>query len=110
MSLNYAFSFSVFLLALVVLNIYFFYTLNTIDRKSPKFNVPNLRINITASVFRDIFEYLNYLPNQYKSRNSKFSIVQKKLINSFNTTRLINPASIWLEAENVSIMYLLNIF
>ncbi|XP_047506670.1 glycosaminoglycan xylosylkinase homolog isoform X1 [Pieris napi] len=103
MSLNYAFSFSVFLLVLVVLNIYFFYTLNTINKKSPKFNVPKLRVDLTTNVFQDIYEYLNYLPNQYKNKNSKFMPIQKKLINSFNTSRVTNPAHAqhtWVEVDN----------
>ncbi|CAK1540174.1 unnamed protein product [Leptosia nina] len=48
----------------------------------------------------DIYEYLNYLPSQYKTKNSKFLSIQKKLINSFNSTRNANPATIWVEAEN----------
>ncbi|XP_045495390.1 glycosaminoglycan xylosylkinase homolog [Colias croceus] len=99
MSLNYAFSFSVFLLALVILNIYFFYTLNTIDRKSPKFNVPNLRFDLTSSVFKDIYEYLNYLPSQYKNKNSKFIKIQKSLVSSFNSSKNDNPASVWDETD-----------
>ncbi|XP_022130358.2 glycosaminoglycan xylosylkinase homolog [Pieris rapae] len=100
MSLNYAFSFSVFLLVLVVLNIYFFYTLNTINKKSSKFNVSKLRVDLTTNVFQDIYEYLNYLPNQYKNKNSKFMSIQKKLINSFNTSRVTNPAHVWVEVDN----------
>ncbi|XP_046963572.1 glycosaminoglycan xylosylkinase homolog isoform X1 [Vanessa cardui] len=100
MSMNYAFGFSLFLLVLVALNIFFFYTLNTVGLKSHTFNVPSINIDLTPSVFKEIYDYLNYLPNQYKSINSKFALKQKNLISSFNTTKNVKTESIWSMTEN----------
>ncbi|XP_047541462.1 glycosaminoglycan xylosylkinase homolog isoform X2 [Vanessa atalanta] len=100
MSMNYAFGFSLFLLVLVALNIFFFYTLNTVGLKSHTFNVPSINIDLTPSVFKEIYDYLNYLPNQYKSINSKFALKQKNLISSFNTTKHDKTESIWSETQN----------
>ncbi|XP_050666699.1 glycosaminoglycan xylosylkinase homolog isoform X2 [Leptidea sinapis] len=102
MSLNYAFGFSILLLALVLLNIYFFYTLNTVDRKSPKFNIPSLKLDVTSSIVGDIYEYLNYLPSQYRNKNPKFAVIKKNLITSFNNTKNVNPTSVWLETTSWS--------
>lgn len=104
MSMNYAFGFSLFLLILVGLNIYFFYTLNTVGRKGPAFNVPSIKLDLSSSVFRDIYEYLNYLPSQYKHKNPKFATVQKTLIQSFNSTSINNSLykNVLSDADNVS--------
>ncbi|XP_063616555.1 glycosaminoglycan xylosylkinase homolog [Cydia splendana] len=84
MSMNYVFGFSLFLLLLVALNIYFFYTLIPIGKKSVNFNVPSIKLDQSPSVFKDIYDYLNYLPSQYKSRNSKFFPLQRTLLTSFS--------------------------
>ena len=102
MSMNYAFGFSLFLLVLVGLNIFFFYTLNTPGRKSPKFNVPNIKLDLTSSVFKEIYDYLNYLPSQYKNKNPKFGLTQKRILNSFNISKNENPQGIWDQTEKVS--------
>lgn len=103
MSMNYAFGFSLFLLVLVGLNIYFFYTLNTLERKSPRFNVPNIKLDLTLSVFKEIYDYLNYLPSQFKNKNPKFALTQKNLLNSFNISKNVNSEGIWTEMEKVCI-------
>lgn len=103
MSMNYAFGFSLFLLILVVLNIYFFYTLNTVERKGPSFNVPGIKLDLAPSIFKEIYEHLNYLPSQYKNKNVKFIPVQKTLIQSFNSSGAINSKNVWKDTENVSI-------
>lgn len=107
MSLNYAFGFSLFLLVLVGLNIYFFYTLNTAGKQSPNFMIPSLKLDLTSNVFKDIYNYLNYLPSQYKVKNSKFLPVQKILLGSFNLSENVNTAStsVWSETEKVKIKY-----
>lgn len=102
MSLNYAFGFSLFLLILVGLNIYFFYTLNTVGRKGLSFNVPSIKLDQSPGVFRDIYEYLNYLPSSYKQKNSKFTPLQKTLIQSFNSTNVQNSKNVLLDADKVS--------
>ncbi|KAL4716969.1 hypothetical protein ACJJTC_012780 [Scirpophaga incertulas] len=68
MSMNYAFGFSLFLLILVGLNVYFFYTMNTVD----------------------IYNHLNYLPSSYRHKISKFSLIQKNLLQSFNISNVNN--------------------
>ncbi|XP_049869134.1 glycosaminoglycan xylosylkinase homolog [Pectinophora gossypiella] len=99
MSLNYAFGFSLFLLILVGLNIYFFYTLNTVGRRPSNFNVPSIKLDYAPSVFKDIYEYLNYLPIQYKNKNQKFTSIQKNLISSFNSSQNVNTKNIWRDTE-----------
>lgn len=100
--MNYAFGFSLFLLVLVGLNIYFFYTLNTAGTRSPKFSVPNIKLDVTSDVFKDIYDYLNYLPSNYKSKNPKFLPVQNSLLVSFNASHNINTKDVWSETESVS--------
>ncbi|CAH2102305.1 unnamed protein product [Euphydryas editha] len=100
MSMNYAFGFSLFLLILVALNIYFFYTLNTVGLKSHKFNVPTINVDLTSTVFKEIYDYLNYLPSQYKTINSKFGSHQNILLNSFNVSKNIKIDTIWSETQN----------
>ncbi|XP_072941393.1 glycosaminoglycan xylosylkinase homolog [Epargyreus clarus] len=102
MSMNYAFGFSLFLLVLVGLNIYFFYTLNTKAIKPSTFNVPSLKLDLTTSVFKDIYEYLNYLPSQYRVKNQKFIPIQKNLLSSFHTNSTTDSKRIWEEAETWS--------
>ncbi|XP_052747379.1 glycosaminoglycan xylosylkinase homolog isoform X2 [Bicyclus anynana] len=102
MSMNYAFGFSLFLLVLVALNIYFFYTLNTVGARSPKFNVPSMKLDLTSSVFKDIYDYLNYLPSNYKIKNPKFLPIQNNLLASFNSSHNINNQDVWSETENWS--------
>lgn len=100
--MNYAFGFSLFLLILVALNIYFFYTLNTVGKKPPSFSVPSIKLDLAPSVFKDIYDYLNYLPSQYKNKNPKYGIVQRNLIRSFNSTSVVNTKSVWHNADTVS--------
>lgn len=100
MTLNYAFGFSFFLFIFVGLNIYFFYTLNNVGRRPASINVPDVIPEFGPSVFKDIYHYLNYLPNQYKNKNPKFATVQKDLLRSFNTSN-INAKDIWLDTEKV---------
>ncbi|XP_034835925.1 glycosaminoglycan xylosylkinase homolog isoform X1 [Maniola hyperantus] len=101
MSMNYAFGFSLFLLVLVGLNIYFFYTLNTVGTRSPKFNVPSIKLEFTSSVFKDIYDYLNYLPSKYKSKNPKFLPIHNSLLISFNSSHHnINTQDVWSETES----------
>ncbi|XP_041975470.1 glycosaminoglycan xylosylkinase homolog [Aricia agestis] len=99
MSLNYAFGFSLFLLVLVGLNIYFFYTLNGVGKNNSNFHVPRIKLDLTPNVFEDIYDYLNYLPSQYKVKNSKFVPYQKNLLRSFNSTKNVNTTSVWRETE-----------
>lgn len=106
MSLNYAFGFSLFLLILVALNIYFFYTLNSVGKRSHSFNVPSIKLDLAPSVFKDIYDYLNYLPSQYKNKNPKYGTVQRNLIRSFNSTKVVNTKSVWHETGIVSITVL----
>ncbi|XP_053615417.1 glycosaminoglycan xylosylkinase homolog isoform X2 [Plodia interpunctella] len=97
MSMNYAFGFSLILLILVALNIYFFYTLNTVGKRGPVYLYePDLKPN----VYREIYEYLNYLPDQYKSRNIKFIPIQKQLIQTFNSSSPHNTKDVWQYADN----------
>lgn len=97
--MNYVFGFSLFLLLLVALNIYFFYTLIPIGKKSVNFNVPSIKLDQSPSVFKDIHVYLNYLPSQYKSRNSKFFPIQKTLLTSFSPSNNIQVD--WPDANQV---------
>lgn len=102
MSLNYAFGFSFFLLILVGLNIYFFYTLNTVGSRSAVINVPGVKAELAPSVFKDIYHYLNYLPNQYKNKHSRFATVQKDLLRSFNfSNSKIDTKNFWLDTAKV---------
>lgn len=101
MSLNYAFGFSLFLLVLVALNVYFFYTLNSVGRKTSNINVPSIKLDLAPNVFKDIYDYLNYLPTQYKNKNPKFASLQRNLIHSFNSTNVV-PKNVWRDTEAVS--------
>lgn len=102
MSLNYAFAFSLFLLLLVGLNLYFFYALNTTGKKPSPYLVPNVKLDLGPSVFKDIFTYFNYLPNQYKTRNPKFIEKQNYLISLFNSSADSNSKDVLYETEKVS--------
>lgn len=102
MPLNYAFGFSMFLFILVGINIYFFYTLNILGSKSNKPSIINAKLGYSRNVFDDIYEYLNYLPSQYKIRNVKCNILQKNLFNLFNVSKNLPITTIWSETENVS--------
>ncbi|XP_013134917.1 PREDICTED: glycosaminoglycan xylosylkinase [Papilio polytes] len=99
MSLNYAFAFSLFLLLLVGLNLYFFYALNTTGKRPSPYMVPNVKLDLGPSVFKDIFTYFNYLPNQYKTRNPKFIEKQKYLISLFNSSADSNSKDVLYETE-----------
>ncbi|XP_068626707.1 glycosaminoglycan xylosylkinase homolog isoform X4 [Battus philenor] len=99
MSLNYAFGFSLFLLLLVGLNIYFFYTLNATGKKPSPHILPNIKFDLAPSVFKDIYTYLNYLPDQYKTKNSKFIENQRDLLNLFNSTSIVNINDVWHETR-----------
>lgn len=101
MSINYAFGFSLFLLVLVALNIFFFYALNSGGLKSHNFNLPIISVDLTTTIFKEIYDHLNYLPNQYKTVNSKFAPHQNILLNSFNISKIVNTETIWNETENV---------
>ncbi|XP_045448910.1 glycosaminoglycan xylosylkinase homolog [Melitaea cinxia] len=100
MSINYAFGFSLFLLVLVALNIFFFYALNSGGLKSHNFNLPIISVDLTTTIFKEIYDHLNYLPNQYKTVNSKFAPHQNILLNSFNISKIVNTETIWNETEN----------
>ncbi|XP_026758825.1 glycosaminoglycan xylosylkinase homolog [Galleria mellonella] len=100
MSLNYAFGFSLFLLILVALNIYFFYSLNTTGKRGSMYNVPGIKLDLAPSVFKDIYDHLNYLPSQYKIKNPKFIPIQKNLVKSFNSSGLNNTKNVWQNTEN----------
>lgn len=111
MSMNYAFGFSLFLLILVGLNIYFFYTLNTVGKKGPIFNVPSIKLNLSPSVYKDIYEYLNYLPSHYKQRNPKFISMQRSLIQTFNSTSQTSSShNVLFYADNVSCTFMCSFF
>lgn len=95
------FRFLLFLLLLIALNIYFFYTLIPISIKPTNFNVPSIKLDLSPSVFKDIYDYLNYLPTQYKNRNQKFQAVQKSLMNSFSPAVAEIP-DVWPDQSLVS--------
>lgn len=105
MTLNYAFAFSFFLFFFVGLNIYFFYTLNTVGGRPASIKVPNVKPDVVPSaVSKDIYDHLNYLPNRYINKNPKFVAVQKDLLHSFNSTNNnINTKDVWLDIEKVRI-------
>ncbi|XP_060808734.1 glycosaminoglycan xylosylkinase homolog [Amyelois transitella] len=99
MSMNYAFGFSIILLILVVLNIYFFYTLNTVGKKGSSYKVPS-EVDLTTNIYREINDYLNYLPSQYKNRNPKYTPIQRSLVQSFNSTKLNIIKDVWQYSKN----------
>lgn len=102
MTLNYAFGFSFFLFIFVGLNIYFFYTLNTVGRTPANINVPDVIPDFGPNVFKDIYHYLTYLPNQYKNKNPEFATVQLDLLRSYNSSNNnINIKDIWLDTQKV---------
>lgn len=100
MSINYAFGISLFLFLLVLINLYFFYSI-TDTRPSLRFNLPHLRNEAVPKVFREIYEHLNYLPQRYKLRDAKFLAQQKQIINYFNSS-LHSVNNIWDVVESVS--------
>lgn len=100
MSMNCIFGFSLFLLLLVALNIYFFYILST-EHKPATFKLPIVKSDPIPPVFKEINEYLNRLPSQYHTKNSKFLPIQKDLISSFNSSGATLD-SVWHNIENVS--------
>lgn len=102
MTLNYAFGFSIFLVIFVGLNVYFFYTLNTVGRRPANINVPDVKPDFGPNVFKDIYHYLNYLHNQYKNKNPEFATVQTDLLRSFNASNNnVNIKDIWLDTQQV---------
>lgn len=103
MSLNFAFGFSLMLILLVVLNIYFFYSLNNVEKRPKHYNLPNVKSDPLPSIFKEIFDHLNYLPTKYKSKNSKFLSIQRNLINSFNSSHNFNLQSVWDYTDKVNI-------
>lgn len=101
--MNCIFGFSLFLLLLVALNIYFFYTLST-DRKPASFNLPLVKSEPIPRIVRlinDFSEHLNHLPSQYYIKNSKFLLVQRNLISSFNSSGQ-NTDNVWNSIDKVS--------
>lgn len=106
MSMNCIFAFSLFLLLLVALNIYFFYILST-EHRPASFKLPIVKSDPTHPVVREINEHLNHLSSQFHNKNSKFQPIQKKIISSFNSTGA-NIENVWHYVENVSIKY--NVF
>ncbi|XP_075974691.1 glycosaminoglycan xylosylkinase homolog [Anticarsia gemmatalis] len=98
MSMNCIFAFSLFLLLLVALNIYFFYILST-EHKPSSFNLPIIKSDPTPPVIREINEHLNRLPRQYRYKNSKFTSVQKNLLSGFNSSAT-NLESVWQNIES----------
>jgi hypothetical protein len=102
MSMNYAFGFSLFLLLLVGLNIYFFYTLNTVERQGHGLNVPNIKLDLSTDAFKDIYQYLTYLPSVYKQKNPRYTPIQRSLLQSFNTTNFQDAKNALHNTVNVS--------
>lgn len=100
MSMNCIFGFSLFLLLLVVLNIYFFYNLS-IEHRPATFKLPIVKSEPIPPIIKEINEYLNRLPSQYHTKNSKFTPVQRNLISSFNSSGATLD-SVWQNVENVS--------
>lgn len=101
MSLNYAFGFSVILLLLVAVNIYFFYTFTAVT-KPLSIPVPS-KLDLTPdTVFKEIYDHLNFLPSQYKNKNPKYLPVQQRLLQSFESPMVTDTKSLWQDAENVS--------
>ncbi|CAH0695364.1 unnamed protein product [Spodoptera exigua] len=98
MSMNCIFGFSLFLLLLVVLNIYFFYNLS-IEHRPATFKLPIVKSEPIPPIIKEINEYLNRLPSQYHTKNSKFITIQRNLINSFNTSGT-SLDSVWQNVEN----------
>lgn len=98
--MNCIFGFSLFLLLLVALNIYFFYILST-EHKPAAFKLPIVKSDPIPPVIREINDYLNRLPSQYHNRNSKFLPIQRDLISSFNSSAA-SLDSVWQSVENVS--------
>lgn len=98
MSMNCIFAFSLFLLLLVALNIYFFYILST-EHKPTSFIVPIIKSDPIPPVIREINNHLNNLPSRYHHKNSKCVVVQKNLIVSFNNSG-IKTDNIWQNVNN----------
>ncbi|XP_022822324.1 glycosaminoglycan xylosylkinase homolog isoform X3 [Spodoptera litura] len=98
MSMNCIFGFSLFLLLLVVLNIYFFYNLS-VEHRPATFKLPMVKSEPIPPVIKEINEYLNRLPSQYHTKNFKFISVQRNLISSFNSSGA-SLDSVWQNVEN----------
>lgn len=106
--MNCIFTFSLFLLLLVALNIYFFYILST-EHKPASFNLPLIKSDRKPSIIREINDHLNQLPSQFYYKNSKFIAIQNNLIGLFNTSGT-NIENVWHTIENVSIEVPANFF
>lgn len=100
--MNCIFAFSLFLLLLVALNIYFFYILST-EHKPTSYNLVPMRSDPTPPIIREINEHLNHLPSQYYHRNSKFVPIQRNVISLFNSSGT-NVENVWHNIEKVSIL------
>ncbi|KOB67371.1 Glycosaminoglycan xylosylkinase [Operophtera brumata] len=100
MTLNYAFGFSVILLLLVAVNVYFFYTFTGLS-KPHSFPVPS-KLELAPDIFKDIFDQLNYLPSHYKVKNPKYLPVQRRLLQSFQVPSDTNTRSLWQDAQKWS--------
>lgn len=114
MSLKFAFGISLFLLLLVALNVYFFYTLvnpskhqtvhNYINKNfnsNVKQNAINNEPTFKLDVFEEILDYLQFLSYQYRTKNPKFSVIQRQLISSFNAplNSTNNYKNVWHNIE-----------
>lgn len=100
MTLNYAFGFSVILLLLVAVNIYFFYTFTALS-KPHSFPVPS-KFDIVPDIFKEIYDQLYYLPSHYKVKNPKYLPVQQSLLQSFKAPLVTDTKSLWQDAQKVS--------
>lgn len=101
MSLNYAFGFSVILLLLVAVNIYFFYSFTAIS-KPHSLPFPGKLDIKQDTIFKEIYDHFNYLPSHYKAKNPKYLPVQRSLLQSFELPIVTNTKSLWQDAVNVS--------
>lgn len=96
MSMNYMFGISVFLLCLVLLNIYFFYNLST---TKPTPLIQSRKAEAMQNVHKEINDHFAHLKKQYKIKTSKFIPVQQALIASLNST-VTELENIWNTVDN----------
>lgn len=105
MSMNFAFGFSLILLLLIMLNLYFFYSLNTVDKRPKHHNYVKSELQ---PIIKEIYDYLNYLPKRYKTKNAKCYSVQKNLISSFSSNN-DNIQGVWDYVDKVNNYNLTNL-
>ncbi|KAF9793578.1 hypothetical protein SFRURICE_021595, partial [Spodoptera frugiperda] len=63
------------------------------------FKLPIVKSEPIPPIIKEINEYLNRLPSQYHTKNSKFTPVQRNLISSFNSSGATLD-SVWQNVEN----------